>query len=284
MRISEAIQFATELLASSGVENARWEARLLLSTSINRDMAFLIAHPDYELSEPELDLFKQYSLRRAKREPFQYICGYQEFYGLKFSVSRDVLIPRPETELVVEQAINFLQIRETRQFCDIGIGSGCISIAILKQVSNSFAVGCDVSERALELARNNAQMHGVADRLRLIVSDILLNVDISNGFDLIVSNPPYISKSEFPNLQPEVRDYEPRLALLGGEDGLEIIQKLILQARGALKPGGKLIMEIGHDQADAVSDILQKSGWNDVDFIADLRGFLRVVVATKRSP
>lgn len=283
MRISEAIRFATELLASSGVENPRREASLLLSTSINRDMVFLIAHPDHELSEQEIDSFKEYSLRRAKREPFQYICGYQEFYGLRFSVSRDVLIPRPETELIVEQAIRFLQIRETRRFCDVGIGSGCISIAILKHVSNSFGIGCDVSERALELARKNAQMHGVVDRIRLIVSDILSNVDVSDGFDLIVSNPPYISKSEFPNLLPEVRDYEPRLALLGGEDGLEIIRKLILQAKGALKRGGKLIMEIGHDQANTVSKILQENGWNDVDFIPDLRGFLRIVIATKQA-
>lgn len=280
MKITEGLKLAREILARAGVAEPLREADSLLSLALGRSKAFLIAHPDYELSEEECELFKSYLERRAKREPMQYIRGSQEFYGLDFTISSDVLIPRPETELVVENAIKFLEGKANSRFCDVGIGSGCIAISILVNVKHVSAVGCDISEKALQIAKQNAEKHGVSDRLELRLSDVFSSF-ANERFDLIVSNPPYISEEEFPSLQEEVRKYEPKNALLGGKDGLDIIGKMVTQSPQFLNSEGALIMEIGFGQSEKVLSFFDEKSWSDVKVLRDFQGIPRVIFASR---
>lgn len=271
-----------EVLRKSGVSEPMRDASLLLCDALGKDRAFLIAHPEYELLPSEYELFLSYVERRAKREPIQYIRGYQEFYGLEFKVSKDVLIPRPETELVVECSIGLLKAIKNARFCEIGIGSGCISVSILHEVRDSSGVGIDISKRALEVARINAVRHGVMQRLELRQSDLFEKVNSHERFDLVVSNPPYVSESEFELLQKEVRRYEPRIALVAGNNGLSVIRKLISDSIRFLKPDGYLVLEIGFGQAEFVLNLLGEK-WKDIRFLNDLQGIQRVLVAKRSS-
>jgi release factor glutamine methyltransferase len=197
--IAEKLRAANEILQSSGIVESRREANSLLAFALEKDKTFLIAHPEYELSEAEENRFRDFLQRRARREPFQHIAGRQEFYGLNFEVNRNVLIPRPETELIVETAIEILRNKEISRFCEVGIGSGCITISILKKIETAIAVGLDISPQALEIAAGNAAKHEVLNRLELKISDIF-EVLKDEKFDLIVSNPPYIPSEDIENL------------------------------------------------------------------------------------
>jgi release factor glutamine methyltransferase len=191
MNVAEALAYGASQLEAGKIENARRDAQLLLSNAIDRDTAFLIAHPEYELTNDETLQFTFYLDRRADREPLQYIIGKQEFYGLEFEVTPDVLIPRPETEILVEAAIKRFAKHNELRFLEIGVGSGCISVSILKNLPRAEAIGVDISNAALEIARRNADRHHVTERLTLICSDVYAKLNESH-FDLIVSNPPYI--------------------------------------------------------------------------------------------
>lgn len=237
---------------------------------------FLIAHSEYELSEAEENEFIELVNRRARREPFQYIMGVQEFYGLDFSVTKDVLIPRPETELIVEHALEILP--QNGRFCEIGVGSGCISVAILHQLVTAQAIGADISEKALRIAEKNAVRHQVADRLDLRISDVFSDFG-TEIFDLIVSNPPYVSSQDISTLQAEVRDYEPVTALTDGRDGLSIIGEIVSQAPLFLCSKGFLLMEIGYDQAANVERLFSPEIWRKIEILPDLQGIPRMVKA-----
>lgn len=276
--IAETLKRATEILERSGVAEPRREASSLLAFALQKDRTFLITHSDYGLSGDETKNFQAVLERRANREPFQYITGRQEFYGLDFTLTPDVLIPRPETEIIVENALEILKTRENSQFCEVGIGSGCISVSILHEDKNASAIGLDVSEKALAVAKKNAEIHRVSERLALKNSDVFAALS-DEKFDLIVSNPPYISRRDIENLQAEVRDFEPRHALTDGADGLSIIEKIVMDAPKFLKSHGFLLMEIGFGQADSVEKLFDKKIWQAVEILPDLQTIPRTVKA-----
>ncbi len=276
--IIDLLKKATEILQSSGIAEPRKEANSLLAFALNKNQTFLIAHSDYELTLQEKTHFEQLLDRRVNREPFQHITGIQEFYGLDFEVNKDVLIPRPETELIVENGIEILQNHESTRFCEIGLGSGCISISILHNVENATAIGLDISSKALAVAKRNAEKHSVLERLKMFESDVF-SVLADQKFDLIVSNPPYISKDEIPNLQAEVKDFEPINALTDGEDGFSIIEKIIIDSPKYLIGNGFLLMEIGFRQAENVRKMFLGDIWESVEIVPDLQGIPRMVKA-----
>lgn len=280
MNIFEALKSAAEILRASQISDAVREAKSLLAFVLNQNQIFLIAHSEYELSFEEEKRFRDFVTRRARREPFQYIVGRQEFCGLDFSVTRDVLIPRPETEMLVETAIEILQAKANSKFCEIGIGSGCIAVSILCAVEAASAIGADISEKALAVARRNAENHQVLERLELQISDVFANLP-NEKFELIVSNPPYISCDDIKNLQAEVREFEPLAALTDGGDGLSIVEKIIHDAPKFLEPNGFLLMEIGINQAKAVEAMFDNKVWRDVKIAPDFQGIPRAVKAAK---
>ncbi len=278
VNISEHLKIAAEILQASRIVEAGREAKSLLAFALDKNQFFLVAHSEYELSAEEEKRFQDFLQRRARREPFQYIVGKQEFCGLDFQVTKDVLIPRPETEMIVEAAIEILN--EDARFCEVGIGSGCISVSILHEVKTANAIGLDISERALAIAKRNAKTHKVLERLKLKLSNVFNNLQ-NEKFDLIVSNPPYISAEEMKTVQREVRDFEPRIALTDGKDGLSIVEKIIGDAPNLLKADGFLLMEIGFNQAIKVQEMFDKTIWREIEILPDLQNILRMVKAKK---
>lgn len=279
--IAEILRTATDVLRENGIAEPRREAALLLAFALEKDKTFLVSHDDYELSSEENTLFQSFLIRRANREPFQYITGSQEFYRLDFFVTPDVLIPRPETELIVENALEILREIEKPRFCEVGTGSGCISVSILHEAKTATAISLDISPKALEIARKNAVANDVSARLELKKSDIFAALDYKKDvkFDLIVSNPPYVPFNDLAGLQPEVRDHEPQIALTDGSDGLSIIEKIIAESPQYLKPNGFLLMEIGYGQAAEVSRMFRPEIWKNVELLPDLQGIQRTVKA-----
>ena len=281
MDIKDAISNAAVRLKAAGIGEPTCEASSLLSFALGRDRTFLIAHPEYLLADDEAQAFENAVNRREQREPFQYITGRQEFFGLEILVDKNVLIPRPETELLVEHALWFLKDSETKRFCEIGVGSGCISMAVLVNEKASDALAIDLSADAISVARSNAERQGVLSRIRFLLSDVFSEAG-PERFDLIVSNPPYISEADITTLQPEVKDHEPHLALSDKADGLSIIRKIVKDSPGFLRQGGALMMEIGIGQSTDVASMFNSDLWQDVKFFEDLAGIPRVVVAKLR--
>lgn len=278
MNISSSVSSAAEILKDACVADPRREAASLLALALYRPSSFLIAHPEYELTEDETARFDGFIARRAAREPFQYITERQEFYGLEFGVTPDVLIPRPETELLVEEAIN--ELKKTNElkkvaFCEIGVGSGCISISILHNVPNAAAIAIDISKKAISVAQRNSENHGVADRLTFIEGDLFAGID--HKFGLIVSNPPYIPNVDLTEMQKEVRDFEPHTALFAGTDGLDIVRRIIDKAPKHLDSGGLLLIEIGFGQSKILRDLVDQTIWGKPEFIPDLQGIERIL-------
>ncbi len=281
MNVAEAISFATEALRTAGTPEPARDAKVLLAHSLGKQKTFLIAYPEFELSDEQQTRFRAVIERRADREPLQHILGRQEFYGRDFRVSPDVLIPRPETEAIVELAVGFLADRPEPRFLDIGTGSGCIAVSIAAELPAARGVATDISPAALAVARENAYKHGVADRLSFIESD-LFGPAVEGEFDLIASNPPYIPLEEFRGLEPEVREFEPRVALTDEGDGLAIIRKIITTAPHHLKPGGKLLVEIGFGQSESVSAMIDRTIWPEAAFHNDLQDIPRILDAICR--
>ncbi len=274
--IAEHLASAIEQLKNAQVAAAPREAKSLLAFALGANQTFLVAHSEYKLSEAEEIHFQTILDRRVKREPFQYITGSQEFHGLDFVVSKDVLIPRPETELLVETAIGILP--ENGRFCEVGVGSGCISVTILHELKSTNAVALDISEKTLTIARLNAEKHQVNERLELRKSDVFENLN-DGKFDLIISNPPYISVEEMKTLQTEVRDYEPATALTDGADGLSIIEKIIRDAPRHLIENGLLLLEIGHLQSAEVKAMFDTTIWREVESLPDFQQIERIIKA-----
>ncbi len=281
MNIEAALRSAAEKLDQAGIAEPRHEAASLLAFILKTDRAFLIAHPEHELTADRSILYKSLVKRRSNREPFQHIVGRQEFYGLDFLVTPDVLVPRPETELLVEIALQKLAQVDDVRFLEIGVGSGCISVSILHHLPEAIAVAVDVSPRALEIALRNAETLGVASRLQLLESNVYESVP-EEQFAAILSNPPYIPAADIANLQPEVHDFDPHIALTDGGDGLAIVRRIIDGAAARLRASGLLLIEIGQGQAADVRDLLSGGPWTDVDFAPDLQGNPRVAVARLR--
>jgi release factor glutamine methyltransferase len=279
-----ALDEAAAALRAASVTDARREAATLLAATIERDRAFLFTHSDDALAADQLALFRARVRRRAAGEPLQYVTGRQEFYGLDFEVTPAVLIPRPETELLVETTLELLRDADASRdgataplLCDVGTGSGCIPITILHERVDARAVAVDISTDALRVAARNAARHSVTDRLALVASDCFDALDASTKFDLITSNPPYVAEADLADLQREVRDHEPRHALTPGGDGLSVIRRLLADAPRFLAPGGQLVFEIGYDQHDAVRELINRRDWTLLGIHKDLQGIPRTV-------
>lgn len=281
--IAEAIREAAQALRQAGVPEANRQAGSLLEHVIDRDRTFIITHAEELITPARLETFRNGIARRAEGEPLQYITGYQAFFGLDFEVTRDVLIPRPETELLVEMALPLiLTDAEAPYICDVGTGSGCIAVALLHENPRATAVAIDLSSEAIQVARRNAVRHSVAARTSFLVADCLSALATGKPiFDLMVSNPPYVAASALDSLQKEVRDHEPRLALTAGVDGLKIIRRLLVDSGPLVKPGGHLLMEIGFDQGEAVERLIDRASWNFLDIHKDLQGIPRILSLQK---
>ena len=281
MNIGDALAQAAADLAEHDVPDARKDAALLVSFTTGRDKVFLIAHPESLLSSEQQSHLENLVSRRCQREPLQYILGRQEFFGLEFEVTPDVLIPRPETEVLVEKAIEILYEVPNPQSCEIGVGSGCISISILHAVKTATALAVDISPAAIEVANRNAIKHQVSDRLNIFLSDVFNSVS-PQTFDIIVSNPPYVPAPVLETLQPEVRDHEPTIALTSGQLGLNIIERLVTDSPAFLRSCGALLFELGLDQSERVRNMFDTKIWSDIEFLFDLQGIPRILYAVKR--
>ena len=295
-------------------------AELLLLHVLGRDRVWLYAHPEEIVSNLDAHRFVSLITRRAAGEPTQYLTGKQEFWGLEFEVTPDVLIPRPETEHVIEVALDRLAVREIRcgrkqtltgeglDIIDVGTGSGCIAVALAKELPAARFSATDISAAALAVARRNASRHAVSERIQFVECNLLMRGTASDAaasvggvkhaaplpgehlaadekfpsqFDLIVSNPPYIGRNERSSLMREVREHEPEIALYGGQEGYEIYADLIAQAAQHLKPAGLLVLELGHNGLPAVQPLLDPPGWRNVGITNDLAGIPRVIAAER---
>ena len=256
--IEATLREAAARLSEAGVDSPRLDAELLLAHALGRDRAYLLAHPEQPLSPKQSTRFDALVARRAAREPLAYITGRRWFFGLEFEVTRDALIPRPETETLVEMALDWLARRDDREqprVADVGTGSGAIAVSLAMHAAVEI-VALDASFAALRLARANARRHRVAARIHFVQGDLL--APLAATFDLIVANLPYIPTADLAHLMPEVRDYEPRSALDGGPDGLRVIERLLAQAPARLKKGGALLLEIGHGQGENASALARR--------------------------
>ncbi|MBI2082586.1 MAG: peptide chain release factor N(5)-glutamine methyltransferase [Deltaproteobacteria bacterium] len=284
------IQWTKGYFEKAGVPNPRLDAELLLAHLLKCKRIDLYTNHERTIAEKDLAKFKELIQRRSKREPLQYIIGETEFYGLKFKVTPEVLIPRPETELLVEEAIAYYPTLKKGgeggfSVLDIGTGSGCIAITLAKNLPEAKITATDSSKEALEIAKENARRHEVDRQIEFLLSDIApWRVFEAEGrrFDLIVSNPPYIPSRELESLQPEVRDFEPRKALDGGNDGLQTIRQILTETPRFLNDGAYLLLEIGEDQGKAIANLIHEQTSLDFQGVKkDLSGHDRISVAKK---
>ncbi len=255
--VAQLLRQTEQRLAGVGIDDARTEAELLWMTALELDRTNLFAHLRTQPEEPALGRAEALLTRRLRREPAAYLMGKREFYGLDFFVAPGVLVPRPETETLVEEALRLLRPRPSERgaptVADVGTGSGVLAVSLAVQLPQAIVYGTDISERALEVAALNAQRHGVADRVRLVLGDLLSAV--RQPVDLVVANPPYVMSAEIPVLDPEVRLHEPLEALDGGRDGLEVIARLLKTAGPHLKPGAALVLELDPRQVERATQL-----------------------------
>lgn len=269
---------AKDILRDAGVDEPHRESSSLMCFVLGKERVFLITNSEAPLTAEEEALFREAVDRRSRRVPFHHITGSREFYGLDFRVTPDVLIPRPETEFAVQAAIDSLRSSDHPSMAEVGVGSGCISVSILHHIHECTAVGLEISEKALEIASENALRHGVLSRLDLRQSDVFSALAEGERFDLIISNPPYIPAAEIDDLQTEVREHDPRIALTDGSDGLSIIRTIVAEAPRFLRPGGLLMIEIGFGQRHAVEGMFEGDLWEPTSFLNDLQSIPRVAV------
>ena len=284
MNIRDALKRGCEVLEGAGSESPRLDAQVLLLAVLREERTVLVSHPERELASQEEQLYNQYISERALGKPVSYITGMKEFMGLEFAVNEAVLIPRPETELLVEEAVRVLNGKAMRVL-DLCTGSGAIAVSIRHFVPQAEVTATDLSEEALKVAWENAERL-TAGGIRFLQGDLFeafsnLQAPGSELFNLIVSNPPYIPAKVIDGLMPDVKDFEPRLALDGGTDGLDIYRRLIPQAAEHLAPGGVLLLEIGFDQGETVPDLCRQAGLGNIAVLKDLAGLDRVVRAER---
>lgn len=281
MNLGEWLKYGeNQLLLGPHPEKARQDAESLLLGTLTENRAWLLAHLDESLSVHEADCYMGMLEQRASGEPVQYIQGACEFYGFPFRVTRDVLIPRPETELLVEKAIQLMRTADRPRILDVGTGSGAIAIALAKHLTDARIVATEISRSALDIAVLNAGQNEVWDRIRFLEGDLLAPI-AGEQFEIIVSNPPYVAERDRASLAVEVRDYEPAQALFAGEDGLHLYRRLIPVAHAALVPGGFIVLEIGYGQEASVRELLAAAGFAEIAFAADLQGIPRVASARR---
>jgi release factor glutamine methyltransferase len=292
MDVRATLKLGIAKLREAHVPSFTLAAEQLLLHVLGRDRTWIYAHPEEEIPSADTERFLTLIARRAAGEPTQHLTGKQEFWGLELEVTPDVLIPRPETEHVIEVALDRLAVREVRagrppkndgaglQIADIGTGSGCIAIALAKELPAATIYATDISSAGLAVARRNATRHAVSARIHFLESNLLEK--LPSVFDLIASNPPYVGHREAATLMREVREHEPEIALYGGEAGYEFYAELITPAAARLKPGGILVLELGHNSLPAVQLLLDSITWKNIGVTNDLAGIPRVLAAERQ--
>ncbi len=271
-------------LSQSQVDSPRLTAELLLGHVLGWDRVRVLSHPEGPISIEAADRYAILIRRRANGEPLQYITGVQEFYGLQFRVTPAVLIPRPETEIVVENAVTLARAFGARplRFADVGTGSGCIAISFAREVPHATGWGTDISVDALAIARENAARNGVPERVGFLCSDFLEGFTPHPCFDLVLSNPPYVASSDAASLPAVVREHEPAVALFSGASGMDSYRRLIPQAVRRLVPGGWLLLELGAGMSGQVSRLMEPAGLSVENIASDLQGIPRCILARRR--
>ena len=280
MKIDIAIKNACKELKRSKISSALLDSELLLSKVIKKDRKFILLNLDKELDESTQDNFKNLIFKRSKGKPLAYLTGIKSFWKYDFKVNEKVLIPRPDTEIVIEQVLKIYKNKNCLNFLEIGVGSGCIALSILKEKKSFLGTGIDLSQDCIEICRYNAKKLGVSNRIKLLKSDV--DNLIFHKYDLIVSNPPYIKKFDLNKLNREVINYEPKLALDGGLEGLSVIRKVIKKSSELIKTHGKLILEIGYDQKVPVKKMLNENNFYINNVIKDLAKNDRCIISTKK--
>ena len=285
MQLKHAVDAAYQLFVENDVPSPRLNAELLMMFVLGRERAYLFAHPERELSGEEQAQYDEVVRERARGCPTQYITGHQEFWGLDLLVSPAVLIPRPETEHVVETVLELVNGYHhdgpaRLRLLDVGTGSGCIALALASELPHAEIHACDISDEALEIARINAARLGMGGKVLFRKSD-LLSVYAGEKFDFVISNPPYVGEADSDKVQKQVREFEPKIAVFSGQEGMDIYRNLVPQAQEHLRDGGWFVAEIGFSEEAKVRDLLR--GWSDGQVTADLQGIPRVIAARKSS-
>ena len=279
MNIQSAIIEGATILKNKSINSAKLDSEILLASVIDKDRKYLILNNDQNIKEKNLIRFQKLINKRSFREPIAYLTNKKHFWNYKFFVTKDALIPRPDTELIVEQILKLTKSKTKMKILDIGVGSGCILLTILKERKNFYGVGVDISKKCLNISKINAKNLEVSSRVKFFKSDVD-KFDLGK-YDLIVSNPPYIKKFDLKYLEKDVVSFEPRLALDGGLDGLSEIRKVIKKTSELIKKNGKFILEIGFDQRNKVINLLKKEGFYINSTLKDLSKYDRCIVSTK---
>ena len=280
MNIEIAIKNACRELKKNKISSALLDSELLLSQVIKKDRKFILLNLDKELDENTQNSFRDLILKRSRGKPLAYLTGIKSFWKYDFDVNEKVLIPRPDTEIIIEQVLKIYKNKNYLNFLEVGVGSGCVALSILKEKKSFSGTGIDVSQDCIEICRYNAKKLGVNDRIKLFKSDV--DNLIFHKYDLIVSNPPYIKKFDLNKLNREVINYEPKLALDGGLEGLSVIRKVIKKSSELIKKNGKLILEIGYDQSLPVKRMLNENNFYINKIIKDLAKNDRCIISTKK--
>ncbi len=279
MNLETAIKNAYRILENNNIKSARLDSEILLSKVINKSREYIFLNSKYNISDKDYNFFKELINQRSKGKPIAYITGKKSFWKYEFSINEKVLIPRPDTEIIIEQILKIYKKKDKINFLDIGFGSGCILLSILKEKKNFQATGIDISNYALKACKMNAYKLGVNDRVRLFKSDI--DKFYLGKYDLIISNPPYINKINLKYLEKDVINFEPKIALNGGLDGLSEIRKIIKKSSELIKIGGKLILEIAYNQKKEVKQLLIKNNFYVNWVVKDYAKNDRCIISTK---
>ena len=279
MKYQEALFQGSKILKFNNIRSFNLDSEILLSSSLQLDRSQLILNLNKKIKKKEKDLFFNYIDRRKKSEPIAYITGYKEFWKNKFKVDKNVLIPRPDTEVIVEQVLDDLNINSSKKILDIGTGSGCILLSILRERKKCIGVGVDISKNAIKLAKYNAKIQHIKNRIRFLNSDI--DNFYGDKYDLIISNPPYVKLHKINSLDRDIKSFEPKVALNGGVDGYTKIRLTIKKSSTLIKKRGKLFLEVGIDQTRETLKLLKLNGFYTNKVVKDLANINRCLVSTK---
>jgi len=279
MNTLEAIKFGSNLLKENKIQSYILDSELLLSKTLKKSREKILTNLDTDIKKKYFNIFKEYLIRRSKNEPIAYIFEEKEFWSKSFNVNKHTLIPRPETELLVDELLKIFKGKKI-SILDIGTGSGCIIVSLLSDLGQSIGTGVDVSKSAILMAKKNAKKYKLTNRIKFLTKSFENIFD--KKFDLIVSNPPYIERNAIKNLSEDIKKYEPRMALDGGNDGLDLIKKVIYKSKYILKINGALALEIGNEQIKKVSKILADNNFRAGSVIKDYKNNIRCIIAYKK--
>ena len=279
MKIKDIINYGVAMIKNT--ESPSLETQMMIAKVIEKDRLYIMLNLEEDIDESKVEIIKTMIGKRKSSYPLQYILGEREFWGMDFKVSEGVLIPRQDTEILIEETLKKLKDNKHKSNLkgfEIGVGSGIISITLLKEIETLTMIGVDINDKAIELTKANALKHEVNDRLCILNSNLFEKINKENQFDFIISNPPYIETKVIDSLQEDLKQHEPKLALDGGEDGLDFYRAIIEQSKSYISPEGFIAFEIGYNQAEAVKKIFVENGYPNVTIAKDLAGFDRVVI------